>query len=137
MQGKERYLVGGAAVVIIALACYFILAKSGGGSRFHTRLGVDGVCLACKQEVKVQVNTTTDFAPYKCPRCNEQAVVGWMFCTNCKKRFVPALERKGDGQARLPDALRCSGCKSPNVETFVPGLITQQPVGDVPLPKLN
>lgn len=123
-------------VVAVGLAVYFFSRNTGDKDKYPRQLTVDGVCLACKQEVKARIKAVSDFAPYDCPNCKEMAVYPWFYCDNCRKRFVPELIPGAghDGKPALPAAPKCSGCRSNLVMQYIPGF-SPPPAGDAPLPK--
>lgn len=134
-QGKSRTVWLIAAIVVIVGSAYFIFRESAGQEKFSRVTTVEGICLACKQEVQSRVSTATDIPPYECPKCKQKAVLSWWYCHKCKKRIIPEVVRPAPGQIGIAQPPRCAQCKSQMIEIYVPGFYTQTPTGDGPLPK--
>lgn len=136
MSGQTRnLLLGGLAVTITGAAGYFFFSNRGSsGAVSATTYEFRGACLACKQPVQTTQHFDENF-PLKCPKCGQAAVYPWYYCYQCKKRFVPELDRSGSGPPRVPMGPRCTACGSDNVGLWVEKMTTQQPTGDATLPK--
>lgn len=126
----------GVSIVVIGLAVYYSVRNSSNRDKYPQELTVDGVCLACKHEVKARIKATSEFAPYECPLCKEVAVYPWFYCDNCRMRFVPELIPGAghDGKPALPASPKCTSCKSNLVTQYIPGF-HPQPAGNAPFPK--
>lgn len=125
--------VGVIAVALIAFAVYRF-GRAGGAAPIPSQYTIEGVCLACKNEVRADASLNQP-QPLRCPSCGQDAVYEWMYCNACKKRFVPNLARPDpQGPPRVPVVPSCSACGSTNVTAYIPEDPTQQPVGDAPLP---
>ena len=95
---------------------------------------VDGMCLACKSETKLSVPREEE-APHRCPKCGQQAVYPLWYCEDCKKRFVPVLERRDpNGPPRMPVSVACPNCRGQSVAPYIPEAQLETPAGDQPLP---
>jgi len=131
---RRNILLGVTTVVLLVAAGYLYFSRAGAEAELPQEYTVDGVCLACGQEVHV-VAKITDPQPYVCSSCGERAVYTWLYCYDCNKRFVPRLQASpGGGLPNLPVIPSCSECGSSNVSQYVPADATQQAVGDAPLP---
>lgn len=136
-QSQRNVLLGGIAVVLIAVAAVVYATRTRPSFRVPDQFGFKGVCLACSQESDA-TQAANESPPALCPHCGKAALYPWFFCYDCQKRFVPDLVRpQSDGPLRLPawPKCPCRGCRSGNVGPWDPEMPTQQPVGDVPLPK--
>ena len=123
----------GLCFVAIAGAIYIFLTRSGSAPPFPTEYAYQAVCLACHETVPVK-RSKDQHEPLVCPKCEKQAVYGWMFCSACNKRIVPEMVRDGDGVRRVPMTPVCPLCKGTNVGAYVPELHDPQSTGDGPFP---
>lgn len=124
-------------VVSLALLGYagyrLLFTRSGPFEPPRTKSGF-GVCLNCKQDTAYRVDAFEP-APYRCEACGEQAVYPWMYCLHCNRRFVPDLERTGEGPPRIATFLSCPVCGCYDIIPYNPADPEQAPVGDAKLPR--
>lgn len=133
MKGEQKNaILGAVSLLVIGVAAYLYFRPSQTVT-FPTTYRIDGVCLACKAEQ----NSTADLKspqPFECSSCGEKAVFSWLYCNDCKKRFIPDIT-VDNGTYRLPIMPSCTGCRKTNVTQFASDDPDQHPVGDVPPPK--
>jgi len=136
MQGKGRlYLLIGVAVILVAAAGLYWTNRDPGVPKPTDTATIEGVCLACKQEVKATYHAT-ERQPAVCPLCGERAVYGLHYCFDCKLRFVPNLEPAPDGgPPRKPIVTTCPVCGGSNVSGYIPIDPEQKDAELAPLPK--
>jgi len=133
---SQRQLILGLVALIAVIAAAYALLRSGQKPvGISTEFSEYGVCLACKYEGQVDYPREQP-APHRCPKCGQQAFYPLYFCFDCKRRFVPALERNDPAQpARVPLIIACPNCTSSRVSPFLGGQAGYEPEGpDVPLP---
>lgn len=122
-------------MILLGAAAYLLFTRADPGAKFPTHYAIAGVCLACKQDAAV-THGSREIEPYPCPKCGQRAVYEWMYCPDCKKRFIPNLVRPVAGEPpRMPVVPACVLCKSAGTTSYDPRDTSQKPVGDVPLPK--
>jgi len=133
---KNGLLIG---ITIAALGgAGFMFYRSSGTAAAPTRYSVNGVCLDCGKS-STSMHVLGEHEPYVCPSCQKNAVYPWFVCTDCRKRFVPELDRGAPGEpARLPHTPRCPACGSTAVSAWDAELVPESDLkGDVALPKLG
>lgn len=133
-SARRNIVLGGSVIVLFALAAYLYFSRAGAQAELPQEYTIDGVCLACQQEARITASFDEP-APSACPHCGERAVYPWMYCFDCKKRFIPNLEQRGSGPPRYPIVPSCRACGSRNVGQYVPEDPLQKPIGDAPLPE--
>lgn len=122
------------AVIAVGVAVYRFTSAKPTSFRPPDTIGVDGVCLNCKQEVHVDV-PAREPTPWVCPACGERAVYTWMYCGECQYRFVPNLIPGAEGYPVPPQVKTCTHCGCQKVGAYDPDSTIQSPVGDAKLPK--
>lgn len=100
---------------------------------YPTHYNMQGVCLACKAKVGANPKIV-DRPPYVCEKCGKQAVYPWYFCPKCKHRFVPALEKRGEGPPVLPMIPTCPKCRGNGGSPWIEADPEQQTDVEYPLP---
>ena len=131
---RRDLVLGAIAALLAALAAYRVFFARSGKPSIPARYAIEGVCLACREPASLEAKLD-QHQPFTCARCGQQAVYEWMFCLDCRKRFVPDLVPSTDGPARVPAFAPCPACRRTNVTQYIPQDTTQQPVGDAPLPR--
>ncbi|MBU0641366.1 MAG: hypothetical protein KKB50_21105 [Planctomycetes bacterium] len=133
-QNRRSLLLGGVGVAAIVVAAVMFFGGYGRAPSLPDEYGSACVCLSCKEEVKVTYGRD-EYPPFTCPLCSAQSAYPWLYCQNCKHRFVPDLVRPDpDGPLRVPGHPVCRKCGSGNVGSYAAGMPGQEPVGDAPLP---
>ncbi len=134
----NRQTVGSWALVVIlaGVAAYMWFGRER-PTALPKRFTIHGVCLACRKPVEIEVELGQG-EPYTCPHCGKQAVFEWLYCRNCRHRFIPqpVPDPAGSGLMRSPVIPVCPGCGSSDVAQWFPEDPDQKPVGDLPLPSL-
>lgn len=131
---KRNAILISVVVVVGGVAAYRFIAAPGSKPDYPKQYTVQGVCLACKQESEA-TQGVTERPPLECSKCRQRALFYWFYCPDCKKQFVPELQRRTDGPAGLPVVITCPGCRSARGEQYEPKDPDQKPVGKLPLPK--
>lgn len=133
---KRNILLGSVAVGIFGLAAMLYFTRSNVGAQFPSRYTMEGVCVKCGEQVEAQYDAG-EIPVGSCPRCGTQTVYAWMFCFNCKKRFVPNLVPSSKGGPPMPPVVPvCTGCGSNHTGAWVPDDPERVSVADLPLPAL-
>ncbi len=133
---RRKIILGCLAAGLFALAG-LIFSYSGASAQYPETYRVNGVCLACKQEGRLEPKTA-ETRPYECPHCSERTFYPWYFCSDCKMKFVPDLVKNpGGGKPHgLPPVPACSECGSIHVGTYFPSDPEQVATGTAELPEL-
>lgn len=120
MNEKARQLVLGiVALMIVGVAIGLFFMRSEGDVT-PDEFRVNGVCLACQEEVGVEVSLSNP-PPCKCPECGEVAVYRQYYCNDCQKVFVmPLTRRDRHGRPKPPRIPTCSDCGSGDVVVYPP-----------------
>lgn len=132
-SARKQILVGVAAVALLLAAYLFFY--SGRQGKLPDAFTIDGVCLKCEQETRVTYRRR-ERAPFLCPDCGEQAVYSWIYCYECKKRFVPKLTASDEGPPRMPVVPVCTACGSTRTGAYLALDPFQEPVANAPLPNM-
>jgi hypothetical protein len=133
-QGKRNVVLGGVALVAIAIAVV-VFAKTSTKAGPSKTVQVNGICLSCQKEAQINVPTAVR-PPYTCPACNKSALYAWFYCQQCGKRFIPTLERReANGPLRIAIECRCPACGSTEVTPWDPTDPEQPDKGTATLPK--
>ncbi|MCH7721257.1 MAG: hypothetical protein IH988_09775 [Planctomycetes bacterium] len=130
---RQRILLG-VAVAGLAVAAY-LFARAGREGRLPDRYTIEGVCLKCEQEAQITFDATNP-QPFECADCGERSVYEWMYCFECKHRFVPKLVKRPDQPPQFPMIPVCSDCGTQRVGAYLPIDPEQEPIGDHPLPEM-
>ena len=133
-SAKRNAVLIGIAAALIGLAAYRFVSAPGTKPDYPKRYTVQGVCLACKLDSEATQNVS-ERPPLECPKCRQRALFFWFYCPDCKKQFVPDLQRRADGTPGLPVVITCPGCRSAHGAQYEPKDPEQKPVGKLPLPK--
>ena len=131
--GRQPILLA-VAVVGLAVAA-FLLARAGREGRLPDRYTVEGVCLKCGQEARITFGSANP-QPFECDDCGERSVYEWMYCYDCKRRFVPKLVKRPDQPPQFPMIPVCIDCGTQRVGAYVAIDPEQEPVGNLSLPEL-
>ena len=131
-DSTKSAVLGGVALVVLGGAAYLFF-KPRAAVSFPTRYTIEGVCLACHAQDRVDAKLT-DPPPHRCSKCGQSAIFGWYYCQDCKKRFVPNPVKSAD-RISLPVIPSCGGCGSQRVSQYASDDPEQTPAGDAPLPK--
>lgn len=137
-QSQRNVLFGAIAIVALLGALYFFTAGSKRQVEIGRSLTTYGRCLACEYEGFVTF-PLGQIAPFDCKECGETAVYGLYYCSECKKRFVPMLQREGvDGPLRPPQpplVVICPACHGSQVTGYVPELFADECKGHLAWPE--
>lgn len=135
MNPKARQVVLGIlSLMIVGVAVGLYVVRSGGDAT-PSEFNMHGICLACQEEVDVEVSLRNP-PPLKCPKCGEVAVYRLLYCKNCQNTFAAEIIRR-DGEGRLRPARipSCPGCGSGEVSPFpLPDPNAYEVKGRLPLP---
>lgn len=134
MEWNTKNLVLTAVSVVLLGFAGFMFLRSSSKAELPTEYRIEGICLACKKPAD-KTQKLSARPPFECPACKQVSVYPWSFCRQCKNRFVPDLQRGGDGPPRLPVVPVCVLCKSTNCGAYDSLDPECKPVGDAPLPK--
>ncbi len=98
-------------LVVLAGSLAAFSACGGGseGVKLPSKFDTDAVCLACQEEVQVNVRAR-ELPPYTCPSCSEDAVHLWLYCLACKTRCVAQALPPNRDRGMLPPA-KCPRCQ--------------------------
>jgi hypothetical protein len=133
-MNRKTILLGVLALLGVAAAARYLFFGTG-GNQMPQRYSVNGVCLACKQEVTAGDYGIFDKFPLKCAKCNAQAVYNWHYCQTCNLRFVPVLAKTADGSPPPPPNMPpCPKCGGGATGTWDPNFYEGLKQGDLPLP---
>jgi DNA-directed RNA polymerase subunit RPC12/RpoP len=134
-SGRRNLLLGGLAVVLLALAAYLYFSRAGTGADLPDQYTINAVCLACQQEARITASMG-ERQPLVCPHCGERAAYSWYYCFNCNKLVIPNLEpAPGGGPPRIPIIPHCPICGA-EVGSYMPEDPLQKPTSEhAPLPK--
>ncbi|TWT43629.1 hypothetical protein RAS1_00260 [Phycisphaerae bacterium RAS1] len=94
-----------------------------------------GTCLSCHDFDGEVSYKSGEESPFKCPKCQADAVYPWFMCDSCHRRYVAALEPDANGTLRVKPYSPCPACGELCGHLLFPPLETVKPVGDAPLPK--
>lgn len=135
MEKPQRNLIlGGVAVLLLAIAAFVTFGGFGRGGEVPRENVSYCVCLATGEEITVH-HRLDEHPPFACGENGPRAAYPWLYCYDCNMRFVPELIRHRDtGEFVYPSHPVCPNCGSTSCGAYVPGLPTQDPVGDCPLP---
>ena len=127
-----------AAVIVLAIGVVALRMFRGGGgggpAPLPTDYTIEGVCMACKAQARLTQNLR-ERPPFECATCKKAAVYPWMYCPDCRYRFIPNLEKSENGPPRFPVVPACTHCGKARGTGYDSRDTDQKPVGDAPLPK--
>jgi hypothetical protein len=129
---RNALLLSVAAVLLIAAGLRLTFSHSTAG--VPARFTADAVCLACQQDVTVTPKLSEP-APWKCPKCGEQAAYTWLYCPRCEVKFIPELVRVHGRPPRQPMIPTCPRCGGQHVTAYWAKDPEQPAQGRLPLPK--
>jgi hypothetical protein len=133
-RSTKNLILVGLSVVIFATAGAIGFWATRGKPRFAELYLINGVCLSCLWDGEASYKAN-EGQPAVCPSCNKRAVYEWYYCQDCRKRFVPALDRSTNPPT-VPPFSPCPGCYCTNVGAWDPRFPEQAvPRGELPLPK--
>jgi DNA-directed RNA polymerase subunit RPC12/RpoP len=129
----KNVVLGAVVVVLLAVSAYLLTRPTSGRIRLRQSYPYVGVCLACKKELH-GLYDRSEAEPFECPECRQRAVFAWWYCLDCQKRTLPELARDAEGIRRVPPQPFCNTCKCYDLTPYDPENLSQQPLGDNPLP---
>jgi DNA-directed RNA polymerase subunit RPC12/RpoP len=137
MSPTRRNIVLAGLAIGLFIVAGVIFSRSDASADYPSTYMLDGVCLQCKQDGRLQLKTA-QIPPYECPHCHERAFYPWFYCSDCKVKFVPNLVKNpGGGRPHgLPVVPMCSECGGPHVGNYIPTDPEQSPTGVADLPGL-
>ncbi len=118
MENKRNLVLGGVAVVLIAVAVYMFLPRRNVRTPLQN-YNAHGICLNCKAESPFTADLRTP-APFRCPSCGEEAVYPVLSCGDCGTRFVADLQRFPGQPPRSNPFPTCPKCNCTTVSAWDP-----------------
>lgn len=122
------------SLLLIGFAGYRLMTANKAAAIVPKEFVGEGVCLACKQEVTLKYDSG-ELPPFECPACGEKAAYLWMYCNECRHRFIPELVRlTPDAPPRPKPYFDCPNCGCTSYTNYRPDDEMQHVAGDAQLP---
>lgn len=128
----RRVVLGLLFLTLAGAAIYQLLRRDPQRVAMPRDMSVVVICLQCRAETPVAVALSQD-EPYACPQCMAHSAYRWLYCYDCKHRFIGELVADPETglHVKRPGPPVCPSCGGGNTGGYNAHSATQKPVADL------